>query len=116
MKDTNIDTDPEPPYAAHIGIDWADKRHAIALQVAGNGKIEESWLDSDPESVSPPSSLGERFGGAKIAIGVELSKGALIEELRGYGSIDIYPLNPATTCRYRGAFTTKETCRRIQGD
>jgi len=106
MKDTNIDTDPEPPYAAHIGIDWADKRHAIALQVAGNGKIEESWLDSDPESVHAwARSLGERFGGAKIAIGVELSKGALIEELRGYGSIDIYPLNPATTCRYRGAFT-----------
>jgi len=106
MTKTNIKTNTETVYAVYIGIDWADKRHAIALQVAAEGKIEESWLESDPESVHTwARSLGERFEGAKIAVGVELSKGALIEELRHYDFIDIYPLNPATTCRYRGAFT-----------
>ena len=32
MAETNIETNLEAVYAAHIGIDWADKRHAIALR------------------------------------------------------------------------------------
>ena len=97
---------PDPTYAAYIGIDWAKSQHAVALQPAGGGEIDELWLDTAPESVHAwARGLLERFGGAVVAVGVELSKGALIEELRGYGHIDIYPLNPATTSSYRSAFT-----------
>lgn len=35
MTNPNIDTSLETVYAAHIGIDRADKRHAIALHIAG---------------------------------------------------------------------------------
>ena len=42
----------------------SDKRHAIASQVAGKGKIEESWLDSDPEPVHACGSGREAWGTA----------------------------------------------------
>ncbi|MGK0185600.1 MAG: hypothetical protein ACI9R3_001378 [Verrucomicrobiales bacterium] len=75
MTNPNIETPLETVYAAYIGIDWADKRHAIALQAATAGKIEESWLNSDPESAHTwARSLGKRFEGVQFAIGVELSR------------------------------------------
>jgi len=92
-------------YAAFVGIDWADSQHAVAIQETGGG-IEELWLRAAPEAVHAwAADLAVRFGGAPVAVGVELSKGALIEVLRGYAHIDIFPLNPATTKHYRKAFT-----------
>ena len=49
-------------YVTCIGIDWSDKRHAIALQESG-GAIEQSWLASDPGSVHAwARGLAGRFG------------------------------------------------------
>lgn len=105
IDETHKHKEPRTTYAAYVGIDWADKQHAVAIQKAG-GEIEEVWLKTAPDRVHTwARDLVERFGGAPVAIGVELSKGALIEILRSYPSIDIYPLNPATTKRYREAFT-----------
>ena len=76
MTETNIETNLETFYAAHIGIDWADKSHAIALQEAAEGKIEESWLDSDPESVHTwARSLGERLARGQDPGGTGLCPG-----------------------------------------
>ena len=41
----------EPDFAAFIGIDWADQRHAWALQSTARGAIEHGDVDHTPEAV-----------------------------------------------------------------
>jgi len=41
-------------FAALIGIDWADRRHAVCLQVSGTAALEFStcgWRKSQPTDV-----------------------------------------------------------------
>ena len=37
---SDIETSSEPKFAALVGIDWGDKKHAWALQVEGSSQIE----------------------------------------------------------------------------
>lgn len=91
-------------YACCVGIDWSHGRHALAL-CGPDGSVESGWVGSKPEEVhSWAKGLHERFGG-RIAVGVELAKGALVEELRMHDFIDIYSINPSTSSNYRRAFT-----------
>jgi hypothetical protein len=85
-------------YAAVIGIDWADKRHAVATLVL------PAREESGPELCTVEhktdaliewiSSLQERFAGGRIAIALEQRKGALIHFLSAFGFIDLYPIEP----------------------
>lgn len=90
--------------AAWIGLDWGDKEHAFVLQeptgAPEHGRIEHSaenlhaWLRE----------LEVRFGGRPVFIGIEASRGAVIHALLRYAWMRIYPINPATSVRYRTAF------------
>ena len=93
-------------YAALIGIDWADKSHAIALRDTASGNLEETSLDSNPNAVSTwINELRDRYQGQDIAICVELSRGALVSQLASFEFIHLYPLNPVTSAFFRKAFT-----------
>lgn len=92
-------------YAAFIGIDWADQKHAFSLQVAEQQQKETGTLEQKPEVIGPwVAKLRERFGGRPVAIAVEQSRGALIHALLSYDFIVIYPLHPATVAKFRQAF------------
>jgi hypothetical protein len=41
----------EPQFAAFIGIDWADKKHAWCLRAVGSEKRESGELEHSPEAV-----------------------------------------------------------------
>ncbi len=97
--------DPVEQYAAFIGIDWADQKHAYSLQVGGQRKTETGTLEQKPEAIGPwVAKLRERFQGRPIAIAVEQSRGALIHALLGYDFITLYPLHPTTVAKFREAF------------
>lgn len=92
-------------YAAFIGIDWADQKHAYSLQAAGDKKKQTGTLEQKPEIIGPwVAVLRERFQGRPIAIAVEQSRGALIHALLTYDFITIYPLHPTTVAKFREAF------------
>ena len=67
MNHTNGDQDQTATeYAAFIGIDWADQKHAFSLQVAGQAKKETGVLEQKPETIGPwIAKLRERFGNEK---------------------------------------------------
>ena len=68
----------EPDFAAFVGIDWADRKHAWALQVEG-APPEHGYLDHTPEAVDVwATELAERFGGRPVAVALEQSRGALL--------------------------------------
>src|SRR2546430_7888344 len=92
-------------YAAFIGIDWADQKHAFSLQEIGQAKKETGTLEQKPEIIGPwVAKLRERFGGRPIAVAVEQSRGALIHALLAYDFLVLYPIHPTTVAKFREAF------------
>src|SRR5512138_868326 len=92
-------------YAAFIGIDWADRKHAFRLQASGQSQVEAGELEQKPEALACwAAKLQERFGGRPVALALEQSRGGLIHALMNYDFIVLYPLHPSTVASFRQAF------------
>ncbi len=93
-------------YAALLGIDWSDSKHDICLIEPTTGRREATTLLHSPESIGEwAAALRARFGGQKVAVCLEQSRGPLIYALMKYDFITLYPVNPSTLSRYREAFS-----------
>jgi hypothetical protein len=93
-------------FAAFIGLDWADTKHEICLQVAGADKREFTVLEHQPEVIDAwTTDLLQRFQGRPIASALELNKGPIVEALRNYDGLVLFHINPMMLARYREAFT-----------
>jgi transposase len=101
---------PVPPndlsrFAACIGLDWADGKHAVCLKVADADRREAGELEHRPEAIDAwARELRQRFGGQPVAIALELAKGPIVHALRKYAFFVIFPINPATLAKYREVF------------
>ncbi len=83
-------------FAFFIGIDWADKKHDIAV-VTEQGKLESliKVIEHSLEAVDAwLSDLLLRANGRPIAIMLEQSKGALINLLVLRENVYLFPINP----------------------
>jgi transposase len=101
MTQTSPDT-----FAACVGIDWADAKHAIGLQAAGTAKRECCQLAHTPEAIDAwVITPRTRFSGQLVAICLALTKGPLVSALCKYDFLVLFPINPLTLARYREAFT-----------
>src|SRR5512134_2263530 len=92
-------------FAAFIGIDWADRKHDVCLLPAGSSTPELSVLPHRPEAIAQWAQLlYQRFGGALIAVCLELAKGPLVYALQRYPFLVLFPVNPTTLAKYRKTF------------
>src|SRR5262245_1055251 len=99
---------PQAPeaFAAFVGLDWADAKHDICLQVAGSTRREFLRLEHRPEVIDAwVCTLRTRFNGQPIAICLELNKGPIVSALQNYDFLVLFPVNPFTLAKYRDAFT-----------
>src|SRR5260370_41297707 len=93
-------------FAAFVGIDWADRKHDIRLQVPGVDTAEASILEHRPKAIQQWAlGLRERFQGQRIAVCLELSQGPIVSALLEHDIFVIFPINPSTLAKYRRAFT-----------
>jgi hypothetical protein len=93
-------------FAAFVAIDWADKQHDLCLCDTASGQREKSKLKQSPEAISEwATQLRARFGGQKVAVCLEQSRGPLIYALLKYDFFIIFPVSPKTMAKYREAFT-----------
>ena len=93
-------------FAAFVGIDWADRKHDICLQVSGLDTVEVSILEHRPKAIQQWAlKLRERFQGQRIAVCLELSQGPIVSALLEHDIFVIFPVNPSTLAKYRRAFT-----------
>jgi len=93
------------PYAAFVGIDWADAEHAVCLTT--EGAVEHSSVSQDAAALDAwVASLRQRFGGRPVAVCLEQSRGALLYALMKYDCLVLFPLNPQQLASYRQAFCT----------
>jgi transposase len=93
------------PLAAVIGLDWADRHHDVALQVAGSATVETRRLAHDPTTLGTwLAELARRFAGRPVGIAVETSRGPLVHALLEAPFVVLYPVNPRSLQRFREAF------------
>ena len=58
--------------AAYIGLDWGDQRHAVQIQAAAGGPVEQLELEQRPHVLHGwVAQLRERFGGRPVGIAIE---------------------------------------------
>ena len=97
---------PNTEFAAFIGLDWADTKHDICLQVADSDTAEYFVLEHRPESIDDwARELRQRFGGRPVALALELFKGPIVAALSKYDFFVLFPINPATLAKYRETWT-----------
>ncbi len=95
---------PTQPFTAYVGIDWADTKHDVCLQVAGNERREFDCIAHQVGCIDEwARALHKRFGGT-IAIALELAKGPIVYALQKYDFFVLFPINPSTLAKYRQAF------------
>jgi len=91
-------------FAAFIGLDWDDEKHAACV-LSTTGEIpKHAEVPQTPEAISLwVAELRERFGGRRIAICLEQSRGALAYALMQYEFLVLHPINPKQLSDYRDA-------------
>ncbi len=98
------DQSPTPEnFAAFVGIDWADREHAVCM-IADGQETFESLPHSAEEIAQWAALLDRRFGGRKIAVALEQSRGGLVHALMQFPHLVIFPINPKQSARYREVF------------
>lgn len=92
-------------YAAYVALDWGDKQHAFALQLGAN-EIEAGQFEASAEALHGwLDALNERLQGGPVALAIEAGRNVLLHALLEHSWLDIYPVHPATSARFRRAFT-----------
>ena len=106
MNTPNTDSLPTAEFAAYVGLDWGDQKHALAWTAdTAQTAPQTGTLVNSPEVLHAwLQELGQRFAGRPVALAVETSRGPLIHLFGAYPWLTVYPIHPATSARYRTAF------------
>src|SRR5215472_4733179 len=105
MSESLITAASETEWAAFVAIDWADQKNFWRLLPAGSQRQEQGELDNTPEAVEFwAAGLQQRFGGRRIALILEQSRGPLVYMLTKYPHLVVFPVHPTTAARYRETF------------
>ena len=104
MNTQNTDTLQTPEFAAYVGLDWGDKKHALAW-TAGPGKTapQTGSLVNSPEVLHAwLQELGQRFGHRKVVLAIEACQSALLPIFVQYGFLELYLINPKSLAYLEG--------------
>jgi transposase len=92
-------------YAALVAFDWGNTEHAFALR-RRDGTEELGSIPATAEDLHGwLGLLGERCGQQPVALALEGGRNAVVHALLAYPWLEIYPIHPATSDRFRKAFT-----------
>ena len=84
----------DKPFAAYVGVDWADSKHDVCLQAAGSMQREFDCFPHRVERIEEwANSLHQRFGGP-IGVALELVKGPIVYALQKHDFFVLFPVNP----------------------
>lgn len=91
-------------FAAHVGLDWADKKHDVCVQFK-NGERAFDVIEHTAEALDAwLTELHQKVKG-RIAIALELKKGPVVYALQKYPFITVFPVHALSLARYRQAFS-----------
>lgn len=96
-------TSSKKTFAVSIGLDWADKKHDICMQVADNDKRQFKIISHTPEAIDEWIVALHKEVKGDIAIALELNKGPIVYALQKYSFVTVYPIHGLSLARYRQA-------------
>lgn len=106
-EDSLKKNEPAKEIAVWVGLDWADEEHKICSYEVATEKIQAGILKHSAESLQQwLSEMRKQYGGAKVAVVLEQSRGAVLYALMNCDFVILYPVNPASLASYREAFYT----------
>lgn len=92
-------------FAACVGWDWADKEHEVVVHDCRSGRRTRMKVEGSAEALHEwAAKMCQRFGGGKIAVAIETSRGAVVAALMNYDHLILYPINPKSVSNYREIF------------
>ena len=92
-------------YGALVTLDWGETEHAFATEVA-DSPAETGKMPATAETLHGwLEQIHERTGGRPVAIALEGGKSAVVHALLEHPWLTIFPVHPATSDRFRKAFT-----------
>ncbi len=92
-------------YGALVTLDWGETEHAFATELADR-PVETGKMPATPETLHGwLEQVHECAGGRPVAIALEGGKSAVIHALLEHPWLTIFPVHPATSDRFRKAFT-----------
>lgn len=95
---------PDPDWAAYLAIDWADQKHRWKLVSVSSQQTQEGEVDHTPEALDHwAAQLNAQFGGRRIAVALEQSRGSLVYMLHKYPHLVLFAVCPTTSARFRQA-------------
>ena len=88
-------------FSIFVGLDWANKKHDVCVQIGDSDKRRYEVISHTPESVD--SWLNELRKEVKgdIAVAVEMTKGPIVYALQKYSFVTVFPIHGLTLARYR---------------
>jgi len=93
--------------AVWVGLDWATEEHKICSYEVASGKIQSRSLKHSAEELQQwLADMRKQYGGAKVAVVLEQSRGAVLYALMNCDFLVLYPVNPQSLASYRKAFYT----------
>jgi Transposase len=82
-------------YVAYIGIDWADRKHDIALYDCASDSWQESPIATRSQDILDwVNQLRCRYGEGLIAVAMEQKRGPLLYALCQSDNLVLCPINP----------------------
>lgn len=90
-------------FSVFIGLDWANKKHDICVQIGDSGNRSYEVILHSPESIDTWTNELHRKVKGNIAIAVELTKGPIVYALQKYNFVTVFPIHGLTLSRYRKA-------------
>jgi transposase len=92
-------------YAALVALDWGDQTHAFAWQTAGSNEPKTGQIEGSAEALHGwLETMKQTHGGRPVALVIEAGRNALLHALLEHPWLEIYPVHPATSARFRTAF------------
>lgn len=94
-------------YAALVALDWGDTTHSFAWQKTEEAKLHRGSLPASPEALHDwLEELRQTCGERPVAVAIEAGRNGLLHALFEHASwLTIYPVHPATSARFRLAFS-----------
>ncbi len=88
-----------------IGIDWADKAHAVCrIDPQRPQKSHSEQLEQQPQAIAEwAAGLRQKYPDHELCVCLEQSRGPLFYALLSTGHFTLYPINPKQLARFREA-------------
>jgi len=105
MKEVKNQSNNDTPIALWVGLDWADKKHSVAVRSAQGSKVKACELEQKPQVLDEfLLGLHQQYPQGRIAVCLEQSRGPVLYQLMKHDFVLIYPINPRCLSDFRGVF------------